>query len=66
MPYPNWVRHAEHITDGFLRWHYPDQVREATLMDFLGYYLSPKFGTPTDNGKQLKEIDYTELFKETT
>jgi len=24
----------------FLRWHYPDQVREATLMDFLGYYLS--------------------------
>ena len=50
----------------FLRWHYPDQVREATLMDFLGYYLSPTFGTPTDNGKQLKEVDYTELFKEMT
>jgi len=43
----------------FLRWHYPDQVREATLMDFLGYDLS-FLGTPTDNGKKVIIQSYSQ------
>jgi len=43
----------------FLRWHYPDQVREATLMDFLGYDLS-FLGTPTDNGKRVIIQSYSQ------
>ncbi len=42
---------------------YPEHVREATL--WTPWVLSqPYVRPPQDNGKQLKEFDYTELGKE--
>ena len=38
----------------FLRWHYPDQVRETALTVSWGI-ISAFYSTPTDNGKQLKD-----------